>query len=447
MFNKISTWLFLVMFTALLSACNGSPSSSSSTPIITSPTITFESASTYMSTNGTTTLVLNGNNLSSSTVVNFQTTNDLVTLSPSSCTLTAGNSTCEITLSSSQNTGHDQIIATATGFTINAVEIDVYAPGSIILETQNDNPTILGGSSESVAITLKSFELSSYPTTVTLSTSSDSLALDNTSCTLESSNSSCLINVTANQNYTAGIYQINATANVGNVEVAADPLSIKIIKPGQVYFNLNQKLPLFIGDTAQVELVIANSSDTRTITFPLRMAGNSAATYSTNNQADTSVCVFQPSAGIDTCTITINAGSFKGDSFLIATDPYTPEPIAPLEINVYDTPEASFNKSLYNFPFGNSTINLEIVYNTDYTGSFTTTKNYTISSRNDVGICYTFATQQTCTFNNTEKVCLLKINKKNDVQCSINDSEIIIEAKDQDDHIIETSVKYIYPLN
>lgn len=411
------------------------------------PAITFDTNNVTMGTGRTTNVVLVGKNLTSPTVVSLAASNGLITVSPSSCTLGVGSSsTCTVTLNSSQNTGDDQIIATASGFTIEALDINVFSPGTIALEASDDNPTILGGTTETVVVTLKSFELSSYPATISLSTSSSSLVLDTTSCILENTISECQINVSSAVDYAAGNYQINATAIVDGLQVSAEPLTVKVIKPGSIYFDVNQKLPLFIGDTSQVELVIDGSSDTRTLTIPLQMTGTSGATYTTNNQADPSVCIFQPSQGVNTCTITINAGNSAGDSVLTATDTYTGIAIAPLVIEVFDSPQASFAKAAYFVdPF--ATVYPQIVYNTNFFGEFTISKTYTLTSPNNrtidnggVDTCFTFVPQQTCTFTNTNKQCSIAVKmESNSFRCSLN-KDVILNAQDQDGNIISTLI-------
>lgn len=297
--------------------------------------ISFDTNSIIMSTNSIQAIrvSLSGakGNTQPVTVTFTDDTGNLV-ITPTSCILSIKDIDCTIIVASNMVTGNYQISASAIGYDINPVDVQVISPGMVAFNPTSLN--VLTNHSVVATVELVGATSSTAPVTVNLNSSSEHLIVSPNNCLLKSDNTSCAITVTADD--IDGNYQILATAN-GD---AIDPLDVFVDAVGTISFN-NENINIEAGKTQSLILTMNGPSvSTPSATVTL------ASTSPQNLTVTPTTCILSPQS--PNCTVNAKAGNTVSTSEIQITASSTDYNITPVNVNITSAAGAISFKSPIN---------------------------------------------------------------------------------------------------
>lgn len=183
--------------------------------------ISFSSESYTQPSNSKQELSLQLNNISESTpdkiVVNLSTSSPSLHLNPQSCILSKASSSCELSVSTSSETGNFQIIATAANYKINPVTVNV--SNNKVLAFSKTQISTVGSLATELSLNYTGSAELLTPLNASLTSSSGNLTLSTTNCILSNESKSCSFTLKAPLN-DANKYTISANVS-GYLEAVA----------------------------------------------------------------------------------------------------------------------------------------------------------------------------------------------------------------------------------
>lgn len=330
-------------------------------------------------------------------VVALSTSNEGITVSPATCTVSQNLPVCPVVISSTTTAGNFQIKATTPGGVLQVTPLNVsvlernsigFNPDSITLLTKGS------GGLESTTVTLYANQLDKA-TTVTIDNSNAHLNVYPTNCKFAIGSGSCQVTITSLGDV-SGDYTITAITPDG---YTVPSLAVHIDTPGSLAFN-PAGLKMFAGESYAAKMEYTTTS-AESGTIPVTFTATPGVSVNTG-ESNPLVCTITVQDPV--CSVVITAESF-GLNSVTATEPAgtTITPLA-VEVNGFasimpnsSTLNCALDRKGYPYCWGNGAYGV--------TGNPTATSTYKTNIPNNISMSESFVSLVATSDSEYPSVC------------------------------------------
>lgn len=415
------------------------------------PTVTFNQDQQFMNLGETKQVMLVGKNFPTgvSRTVNLSTNNAFATVSPSTCTINATQSTCTVTIkANAHNSGYTQVYANVDSSAISNSSINVYVGQNEFTFGDDSDILMPVASRQNKLVTLSAIGISKFPSVLTVTSSDvrvkfvDSPSTTKYTCNFESANDKCQFYInsyTSSQENDFEAQLVASSADYPNAAVANvySYVSGRIVPVSGM--DSGRNITMFVGESREITYKYTQNPKYPDETAHLSLAGGGYLSYS----ASPANCSM--SKDITECKVkvkalkTTNRYAFSDRMIYSFSDGTSSSynGISSVIFKIVAPGTLSFDAESLYIPT-NSSRDVKLTYN-----ATADAQPFTASAVVKAPTGLTLESN-TCNFDNTNKSCYLKVTSDSNLIAESKGAKITVTASGTVDKTVEPMNVIVY---